>query len=375
VTTAQRPLGEYGGRTAKNLLLSGIAAILMAVPVKARSETGTEPSGARPPVASYRIPEKLVFCDEEVPLDREDVRERLEYEFFWFLDRQGLLVQYMKRAARCNPIVEVILEMEQMPADLKYVPVAESGLAFRVISSANAVGYWQFIERTGKRYGLRVDRYVDERRDLTRSTQAAAAYLKDLHAMFGSWTTALAGYNWGEHKVERAIQMQGDDSYYDLYLPQETERYVFRIMALKIIMERPEAYSIYLTEKDLYRLPKVMEVEIKSGTSISVDILADCANVGARTIRVLNPWMRRNILPDGQYVIAVPTEHADGYADRVAKRLAERKRIVHQVKRGENLSKIASKYDVSVEAIEKWNGISRKKALYFGQKLTIWQPK
>ena len=358
----------------KNLLLSGIAIILVAVSVPAGSETGTEPSfDAHVRVSSFRIPEKMVFCNEEVPLAREDVRERLENEFYSLLDRQGLLVQYMKRAARCNPIVEVILEMEQLPEDLKYVPVAESGLAFRAISPANAVGYWQFMEKTGKRYGLRVDHYVDERRDLTRSTQAAAAYLKDLHAMFGSWTSALAGYNWGEKNVERAIKAQGTDSYYDLYLPQETERYIFRIMALKLIMERPEAYSIYLSDEDLYRLPKVMEVEITSGTSLSVDVLADCANVGARTIRVLNPWMRKNVLPDGRYVIAVPMEQADGYADRVAKRLAERKRIVHQVKRGENLSIIASKYNVSVEAIEKWNGISRKNALYFGQKLTIWK--
>lgn len=330
-------------------------------------------SNHRPSVSRFRVPEQMSLCGEPVPLEREDVRERLESEFYYLLDREGLLVMYLKRAARCNPIVEVILEMEELPRDLKYVPVAESGLAFRARSPANAVGYWQFMEYTAKRYGLKVDPYVDERCDLTRSTLAATAYLKDLYEEFGSWATALAGYNWGERNVARAAEEQGTRYYYDLYLPEETERYVFRILALKHILERPEAYFIHVPEDERYRLPKVMEVDIRSDTPIPVAVLAESANTGARTIRTLNPWMRRNILPGGRYVIAVPTEQAEGYADRVARRLAERKKIVHTVRRGENLSTIASQYKVTVEAIEKWNNISRKSPIHYGQKLTIWQ--
>ena len=120
-------------------------------------------------------------------------------------------------------------------------------------------------------------------------------------------------------------------------------------------------------------MPKVVEVDIASETPISIDILADCANAGARAIRELNPWMRRNVLPAGRYVIAVPTEQSDGYAHRVAKHLSKRRKVVHAVKRGENLSIIASKYNVTVESIEKWNKISRRKPIHFGQKLTIWQ--
>ena len=114
-------------------------------------------------------------------------------------------------------------------------------------------------------------------------------------------------------------------------------------------------------------------MDIASETPISIDILADCANVGARTIRGLNPWMRRNVLPAGRHVIAVPAEQADGYADRVAERLSERKKVVHAVERGENLSTIASKYNVTVESIERWNNISRTGPIHFGQKLTIWR--
>lgn len=357
----------------RGLLLSGVAVLLLALPVAAAGDAPAENPSALPPVSRFKAPDEISLCGEQVPLERPDVKERFEAEFYYLLDRQGLLVTYIKRAARCNPIVEVILEMEKLPEDLKYVPVAESGLAFRARSPASAEGYWQFMQYTAKRYGLKVNDYIDERRDLTRSTMAAAAYLKDLYEKFGSWTTALAAYNWGEQNIARASKEQGTTSYYDLYLPEETERYVFRILALKFIMEHPETYSIHVPEEELYRLPKVMEVDIRSETPISVAVLADCANTGARTIRRLNPWMRRNVLPGGRYRIAVPTEQAEGFADRVAQRLAERKKIVHAVRRGENLSTIASRYNVTVEAIEKWNHISRRDPIHFGQKLTIYQ--
>jgi membrane-bound lytic murein transglycosylase D len=371
------------GYNVKNLLLSLTAAILVAVPAASSSQTQGEapevPPAPRPQasphLSTFRIPKELSFCDERVPLERDDVLERLEGEFYYLLDKQGLLVLYVKRLARASSIVDVILELEKLPKDLRFVPLAESGLVPRAISSARAVGYWQFVEPTAERYGLRVDAYVDERRDLTRSTMAAAAYLRDLHEMFGSWTAALAGYNWGEKNVEGAMEEQGTRSYYDLYLPEETERYVFRIMALKIIMEDPETYWIDVPEAELYQLPKVVDVEITSKAPLTVAILADCANVGARTIRVLNPWMRRNFLPPGEYVISVPTEASDGFRERVDRRLDARKKIMHRVKRGENLSTIASRYDVTVEAIERWNGISRRQPIHFGQKLIIWGDK
>jgi hypothetical protein len=350
-----------------------MAVFLLFLPVTAGSEVPEETRRSRPPVSSFRVPDQMTLFGEPVPLERPDVKERLEREFYRLLDRQGLMITYIKRAARCNPIVEVILEMEELPEDLKYVPVAESGLTSRARSVAKAVGYWQFMEKTAERYGLKVNGYIDERQDLTRSTMAATAYLKDLYEMFGSWPTALAGYNWGENNVQRAVKQQGTSHYYDLYLPMETERYVFRIMALKILMEQPDTYFIRVPEEERYRLPKVMEVEIASETPISIDILAACANTGARTIRGLNPWMRRNVLPGGKYVIAVPTEQADGYVDRVGKHLSKRKKVVHAVRRGENLSTIASKYNVTVESIERWNRISRKKPIHYGQKLTIWQ--
>lgn len=375
----------------KHLVLIIVAATLLALPAWAAGEdpqAGDSPAAgdasemrdaqggvslSLPMVSRFRIPKEMSLCGEPVPLERMDVRERLEMEAYYILDRQGLLIMYLKRAARTNPIVEVILEMEGLPNDLKYVPVAESGLAFRATSSAKAVGYWQFMEYTARRYGLKIDPYIDERRDLTRSTLAAAAYLKHLHEMFGSWAMALAAYNWGEGNVGRATKEQGTTCYYDLYLPEETERYVFRILALKLFMEDPRIHSIDIPEEELYVLPKVMEVEIQNTLPLTVEILASSANVGARTIRVLNPWIRQNVLPAGKYLIAVPAEEAEGYADRVAQRLAGRKKIVHTVEPGESISTIASSYKVPVEAIEKWNNLSGEPAVLHGQKLTIWQ--
>ncbi len=375
----------------KHLALIGMAAVLLVLPLTAagedakggeaptagdESEMRNAPGGVSAPwpmVSRFRIPGEMSLCGEPVPLERTDVRERLEMEAYYILDRQGLLIMYIKRAARTNPIVEVILEMEGLPNDLKYVPVAESGLAFRATSSAKAVGYWQFMEYTARRYGLKIDPYVDERRDLTRSTLAGAAYLKHLHEMFGSWATALAAYNWGEGNVSRAAREQGTKYYYDLYLPEETERYVFRILALKLFMEDPRIHSIDVPEEELYVLPKVREVEIRNALPLTVEILASSANVGARTIRVLNPWMRQNVLPAGKYLIAVPAEEAEGYAERVAQRLAGRKKIVHTVEPGESISTIASNYKVPVEAIAKWNNLTDDSAIQNGQKLTIWQ--
>ncbi len=338
-----------------------------------------DPVSYRPPVSSMRVPESLTFCGVRVPLERLDIKERLEREFYYMLDKEGQLVLYLKRAARCNPIVEPILKEAGLPDDLKYVPVAESGLLFREVSPAGAAGYWQFLKNTASHYGLRVDRTVDERRDLARSTKAAALYLKKLHETFGSWETALAAYNWGWKNVSQAVKSQGTNNYYDLYLPDESDRFVFRIILFKIILENPRAYSIYLPESELYQPQKTRDVEIRSKKALPISALAESARVSPRTFRFLNPWMLKNILHSGNYSFAVPELQADGYQQRVARLTGknlmefgiEREKTVHQVKSGENLSLIALKYRVSIIELEKWNNISRKRVIRPGQWLVV----
>ena len=368
----------------KRLIIISIGALCCLISASGIGETQTTRATCRPPVSTFRIPEKITFCGKPIPLTRQDVKERLEREFYYMLDKEGQLVLYIKRAARCNPVVEPILAAAGLPDDLKYVPVAESALQFRAVSPVGAAGFWQFMRGTAKRYGLRVDKWVDERRDLGRSTKAATIYLQELYDEYGSWETALAAYNWGERNVSRAARDQGTSTYYDLYLPDETDRFVFRIVLLKILIENPQAYAIHVPQNERYQVPKTTEVVISSREPLPVAILADSANIAPRTMRFLNPWMIKNTLHSGQYTFSVPEKTAEGFEKRLALRLAgktipesavtkteEDPKTIHMVKSGENLSLIALKYRVSIKELEHWNNITRKRALRPGQQLVI----
>ena len=329
---------------------------------------------AKPPVSTYSIPSEMSLCGEVIPLDRQDIRERFDREFYYTLDREGQLVLYIKRAARCFPVIEPILRELGVPDDLKYLSIAESGLLFRAQSPAGAAGYWQFVKGTAKRYGLRVDRYVDERRDLTRSTKAAMAYLADLREQFGSWTLALAAYNWGEHKIEKAVKEQGTSDYFGLYVPDETDRFIFRIAILKLLVGNPQGYDIYTPQDDLYTPAKETEVPVTSTRWFSVDILAQCAGIQPRTFRFMNEWMISNTLPPGTYDFSVPPSRGSIFAECVEKELRAIREITHIVRRGESLTIIANRYGVTIQQIELWNGISRWRPIHPGQKLIILPP-
>ncbi|MBN1425262.1 transglycosylase SLT domain-containing protein [Candidatus Fermentibacteria bacterium] len=337
------------------------------------------PTG-KPPVSTMIIPETLALCGETLPLHRADVRERLEREFYFNLDREGQLVLYLKRLARTNPVVEPILREMNLPDDLKFVPVAESGLVFRAASAAAAVGYWQFVKGTALRYGLTVGTYVDERRDLAKSTRAAGAYLRDLHTQFGSWAVALGAYNWGENRMDRAIREQGTTSYYDLYLPDETDRFVFRIACMKLLLDNPQRHDLYLPEERLYSLPLTDEVEIRAKSSLHIAELAQAAAVSAREFRHLNQWMNANTLPAGTYRFSVPRGSGQTFENRLRQSSpapASRppgSAAVHVVRQGDSLTRIAMRYGVSLEDLERWNGVSRRHAIHPGQRLIVGSP-
>jgi len=365
------PRGQAPRNPAPWKLVLALALFLSPVRGLAADPEDTADPVCRVPVSTYRIPESVTFCGEPVPLQWADVRERLEREFYYHLDREGQLLLYIKRAGRTDPVVQPILASEGLPLDLKYLPVAESGLLFRSQSPVGAVGYWQFMKGTAERYGLRVDRYVDDRRSLSRSTRAAAAYLKDLHDTFGSWATALAAYNWGEHNVVQAVESQGSKDYYDLYLPEETDRFVFRIITLKLIMDNPAAYDIHVTDQERYRPPPTKNVTLTARQGIPISVLAECADTSPRSLRHMNDWMLQNVLPAGIYTFKVPKGKEKGLDRCVATRLAERKQVVHVVAKGESLGRIAEQYGVPVQDIERWNEISRRRPIHPGQQLVI----
>ena len=201
----------------------------------------------------FPLPDSLSLCNEQVPLDNVNAREMLEREFTIAVWDRAQVILWLKRAGRYFPHVEKRLKEASMPDDLKYIPIAESSLLTYVQSNSGARGPWQFMKATGRRNGLRKDRMVDDRLHFERSTEAALTYLKSLKEMFGSWTLAIAAYNCGEARIKKEINEQKVNDYYRLNLPLETERYVFRILAAKIVMQNPERYGYHVEPERMYK--------------------------------------------------------------------------------------------------------------------------
>ena len=268
-------------------------------------------------IFSLALPREVSFCGEAVPLDLLDVRERLDRELLVNTYWQSNSLLLHKRASRWFPVIEPVLAEEGVPDDLKYLALIESGLT-NAVSPAGATGFWQFLKGTAQQYGLLVNGEVDERYDVVKSTRAACRYLKDAHAKYGDWTLAAASYNLGMAGVGKQIDRQKNEDYYHLLLPEETSRYVFRVLAAKEILSDPERYGFHIREKDLYRPYRTRTVLIEG----SVDDLADLAirqGTDYRTLKLLNPWLRDNRLVNREartYEVLLPAEgFNEGEAD------------------------------------------------------------
>lgn len=318
----------------------------------------------------------LDFCGEPVPLDNPEVRERLEKEFLVALWNRPQVILWMKRSGRYMPYIEEMLKQNNMPMDLKYMAIIESSLTSHLISSKGARGSWQFMEGTGKKYGLKIDSEVDERRNFFSSTRAAINYLKKLHEKFSSWTLAAAAYNMGEEGLKTEMLLQNTNNYYYLYLPMETQQYIFRAISAKEILSNPERYGFKLSKEDIYPPLQFDRVELVCDQETPVYIVAEAARTYFKVIKDLNPEIRGHYLAKGKYDIMVPRGAAPGFQARyeglVKKWLAERKEHVYVVKKGENLSSIASDFDVPLPALLIWNNLGSKKQVKPGDRLLIF---
>lgn len=324
---------------------------------------------------ALRITEPLSFCGEPVPLADPNVKERLEREMLMALDNSDDVILWLKRANRYFPEIEQILKANSLPDDLKYISIAESSLRPLAFSGKGAAGYWQFIEGTGTRYGLEVTNDIDERRNVYRATEAAVRYLKDLYTLFGSWTLAAAAYNMGEDGLKSEILVQKVNDYYKLYLNQETQRYVFRILSAKIIMSNPAKFGYAPSKDDLYLPIQFDTVVIKAGQPIPLHVIAQAAHTYFKVIKDLNPQIKFYYLPAGTYQIHIPKGSAAGFADRYDKLLAEwtavKKDSIYTVKKGDTLTGIAARFNIPYKALTIWNpGSSRK--IVPGDKLYIF---
>ncbi len=267
-------------------------------------------------IFSLTLPDKLSFCDEAVPLTKIDVRERLDRELLVNTYWQSNSVLAHKRAARWFPVIEPILAREGVPDDLKYIALIESGLT-NVVSPAGATGFWQFMKETAIHHGLEVNAEVDERYNVVKSTEAACKYLKESKAKYGSWALAAASYNLGPAGLEKQIGRQKVNDYFSLLLPEETSRYVFRVLAMKAIITDPERFGFHLREKDLYAPYRTRSVSVTG----PVEDLADFAmrqGTDYKTLKLLNPWLRDITLTNAKgkvYEVLLPAEGFDKPAD------------------------------------------------------------
>lgn len=260
-------------------------------------------------IYSLSIPESLSFAGENVPLTDPDVRERLDRELLVNTYWQSNTLLMLKRANRWLPEFKQIFQEEGVPEDLVYLGLIESGFQ-NVVSPANAAGFWQFLSSTGEEYGLIVDGEVDERYHPVKSARAAAQYLASAKEEFGSWTLAAASYNMGKAGVRRQLERQKVSNYYDLLLNSETARYVFRIIAVKEIVNRPVEFGFHLRDADKYEAIPTEVVEV-TGAVESWPDWAHEHGINYKTLKYHNPWLREDYLRNRSnrtYQIEVPTD-------------------------------------------------------------------
>jgi membrane-bound lytic murein transglycosylase D len=253
------------------------------------------------------FPTEIDFAGEKAPLQLSDVRERLDRELLVNANLDASTLLIIKRANRAFPIIEPILKRNGIPDDFKYLAVIESGLV-NVVSPAGARGVWQFMPDTGKERGLEINDVVDERYHLAKSTEAACKYLKSAYAKFGSWTLAAASYNGGFGGVNKQITFQGVDSYYDLLLTDETARYVFRILALKEIMQHPTLYNFTVQPAELYPLIPVKNVPVTASVP-DLAVFAKEQGINYKILKIHNPWMRDrklDVAAGKSYIVEIP---------------------------------------------------------------------
>lgn len=260
-------------------------------------------------VYSLATPKSLSFAGTKIPMEDFDVAERYDKEILTNVYWQSQTLLMLKRANRFLPQIEKILIEQQVPTDFKYLVLAESGLQ-NVVSPAGAAGFWQFLDKTGKRYGLEITDEVDERYHVEKATVAACMYLKESYAQLNDWSLVAASYNMGLAGIKNQMKNQISDNYYDLYLNVETARYLFRIIAIKDICENPTKFGFNITPADYYKPIPVVKVQVKESIP-NLAVWSKTLYCNYKIIKLLNPWLRDQLLtvaPGKSYYISLPKD-------------------------------------------------------------------
>tara|TARA_Y100000385_G_C13077202_1_gene632012 strand:+ start:846 stop:1757 length:912 start_codon:yes stop_codon:yes gene_type:complete len=258
-------------------------------------------------IVAVPIPDKISFAGEQLPLDIFYVREALDRELSVNTYWHSATLQIIKKSQRWFPVFDSILRANNIPQDFKYLAVIESALS-NVTSPAGAVGYWQFLKGTAKENGLEVNKEVDERYNVIKSTEAACRYFNKSYEKFGNWTLVAAAYNAGNRGVSRQIERQKTESFYDLLLSDETTRYIYRLAAMKIIFENPQIYGFYIDNEDVYPTISTRYVIVDYKIEDFADFAKD-NGVSYKLLKYFNPWLRQSYLKNRKkkvYKITIP---------------------------------------------------------------------
>ncbi len=258
-------------------------------------------------IKAIKMPRTLIFAGEKVPLEIQDVYERMDRELLVNTYWQSNALLYIKRANKFFPIIEPILKKNGIPDDFKYLALIESGLT-NATSPAGAKGFWQILKSTGREYGLEINSNVDERYNLIKSTEVACKYFNKAYDKFNSWALVAASYNAGRAGILRQMERQQVTNYFDLLLGEETSRYVFRIVAAKEILTNPQKYGFVFDKKDLYRLKPTYTVKVDTVIT-NVANFAKRYGLNYKEFKLLNPWLRENKLNNQsrkEYLITLP---------------------------------------------------------------------
>ena len=327
-------------------------------------------------LSALKLEEPILLCGETVPMDDPHAVERFEKEMLVSLGNRPQVILWLKRTTRYFPYIEKVLRENGLPDDIKYLAIAESALRMHAGSPKGAMGVWQLMPQTARKYGLVVDVSFDERRNIFLSTPAAVTYLKTLYERFGSWSLSLAAYNMGEEGLEAEILEQGITNYYQLYLPIETQRFVFRILAIKRIVEAPHNHGFALSPDDYYAPETFSTVRINAFTDLPLRLIANAAKTDFRTIKDFNPEIRGHYLAAGTRSVNITGDGEAGFQDRLAALIEADTKIrsqrVYVVKEGDSLSSIAQKFEVPLAALLIWNRIGLGKVIHPGQRLVIF---
>ncbi len=254
------------------------------------------------------LPQNLDFAGERVPMEYYDVRENLDRELLSTVYFHSQTIRYIKNMPRYFSVIVPILKANDIPEDFKYLCVAESGFDAKAVSPSKAVGLWQLMESTAKENGLEINAEIDERYHIEKSTEVACRMFKIAYQHFGSWSLVAAAYNGGTAGLDQKIAQQKAKSYYDLLFVEETSRYVFRILALKLVMENPEKYGFRIENKQMYPIIETSIVEVKGSVPDWASFAIE-KGISYKTLKMFNPWLRETYLKNPirkTYTLKIP---------------------------------------------------------------------